>query len=352
MNRRITALALTLVMSLGAASMASAEGFDSTVSEEAGALVAGNSSNDSWSLEEQMALLLETESVTGDRIVQFIEKIQILQSIDAQAVEECVATLQSGAASCSAQAAADQVPSLEEQVAQLLTSSRLSAEEKSTVRSTIAQSSLRAGGISTYSIIDPADIQLRSLNVTFYKQESSNYCGPATTKQTLQYINGTSLSQDEYADLVGGWSSAKGRYCDRRDKTNNYASAMTRIVPVVNEKQSRAYYAVAGKAEYNVDQNDMKALINCGIANNYPVIINITTSKSNDFIPSTDPDDIYAEWPYAIGGGHYLNITGQYARGNAYFLTDPYYKYNDSTSNGKFKRSALEVFERYYNMAF
>lgn len=234
MNRRITALALTLVMSLGAASMASAEGFDSTVSEEAGALVAGNSSNDSWSLEEQMALLLETESVTGDRIVQFIEKIQILQSIDAQAVEECVATLQSGAASCSAQAAADQVPSLEEQVAQLLTSSRLSAEEKSTVRSTIAQSSLRAGGISTYSIIDDDSIAFRTLNVLYYKQESKDYCGPATTKQTLQYINGTSLSQDAYADLVGGWSSSKNRYCDSRDKGNGYDSAMTRIVPVVN----------------------------------------------------------------------------------------------------------------------
>lgn len=349
LNHRITALALTLVMSLGAAGMASAEGTDSAMSKEAATHVAGNSSNDSWTLEEQMATMLANESVTGDRIVQFIEKIQILQSIDSQTVEQCVAGLQAGTVAASVAAASDTAPSLEEQVAQLLAGSRLSEEEKSAVRSSIAQNSSGAYSISPSSIIDDDLIAARNMSVPYYKQESNDYCGPATTKQTLQYINGTSLSQDAYADLVGGWSSSKGRYCNSSDKGGSYASAMTRIVPVVNDRQNRVHYAIAGKAEFSVSQDDMKALINCGMVKNYPPIINITASG---FTPNEDPDDIHANWPYTIRGGHYLNISGQYARGEAYRLTDPYYKYNDSSSDGKFQRSVSEVHDRYNNMAF
>ena len=347
LNHRITALALTLVMSVGAAGMASAEGADSAMSKEAAALVAGNPSTDSWTLEEQMATMLANESVTGDRIVQFIEKIQILQSIDSQTVEQCIADLQAGAVAASMAAASDTVPSLEEQVAQLLAGSRLSEEEKSAVRSSIAQNSPGANGISPNSIIDDDLIEARNMSVPYYKQESNDYCGPATTKQTLQYINGTSLSQDAYADLVGGWSSSKGRYCNSSDKGGSYASAMTRIVPVVNDRQTRVHYVTVMKSDYDMDQGDMKALINCGMVRNYPPILNV---KVSGITPNTSSSSLNAAWPYTTKG-HYLNISGQFARGTGYYLTDPFYLYYGS-SNGKFQRSTAVVFSAYNNMAF
>ena len=179
-------------------------------------------------------------------------------------------------------------------MAQLLAGSRLSEEEKSAVRSSIAQNSPGANGISPNSIIDDDLIEARNMSVPYYKQESNDYCGPATTKQTLQYINGTSLSQDAYADLVGGWSSSKGRYCNSSDKGGSYASAMTRIVPVVNDRQTRVHYVTVMKSDYDMDQGDMKALINCGMVRNYPPILNV---KVSGITPNTSSSSLNAAWP-------------------------------------------------------
>lgn len=271
----------------------------------------------------------------------------MLQSIDLQTVEEYVTELQA-AETLSVMSLSEETPSLEVQVAELLVGSRLSATQKETVRDAIGQNGFQNGGIALYSIVDPSELAYINLSVPYYKQETSNYCGPATTKQTLQYINGTSLSQDEYADQIGAWSNSLGRYYKRSEKYNGYASATTRIVPYVNANQSRHSYMVAGKEKYNVSVDDMKACINCGMENNYPIIFNI---KVTGITPNTSASSLNAKWPYTTSG-HFLNISGQYATGSAYYLTDPYYLYSSSSSTGKFQRSASVVHSAYNNMAF
>ena len=157
-----------------------------------------------------MKLLLEDDSVSGELVVDCIEKILIVRPLDAQKVDKYAAEIQSSTACVATQADApqEQAASLEQQVAVLLAGSRLSAEEKSTVLQMIGKrKNVRSDGV-----IDLNEIKYRLLNVPFYKQDTRNYCGPATTKQTLQFINGTSETQDAYADLVGAWSSSKNRY--------------------------------------------------------------------------------------------------------------------------------------------
>lgn len=39
----------------------------------------------------------------------------------------------------------------------------------------------------------------RTLNVLTYQQEKNNWCGPAAVKETLQFLNGSSLTQAQYA---------------------------------------------------------------------------------------------------------------------------------------------------------
>lgn len=48
-----------------------------------------------------------------------------------------------------------------------------------------------------------ADLSYRTIAVTPFKQETNYWCGPATTKQMLHFINGSSQSQSYYAGKLG-----------------------------------------------------------------------------------------------------------------------------------------------------
>lgn len=54
-----------------------------------------------------------------------------------------------------------------------------------------------------------------------YQQSYGYYCGPANIKQAIQYINGSSLSQDAYANHMGT-SSSSGTYVYKMKNEMNY----------------------------------------------------------------------------------------------------------------------------------
>ena len=87
-------------------------------------------------------------------------------------------------------------------------------------------------GLSTLNIINSTNgfcYTSRTLGVTTYQQERNYYCGPASVKETLQFINGTSLSQSEYA-LDMGTNATDGTYVFQiKNELNNKQSAHTYV---------------------------------------------------------------------------------------------------------------------------
>ena len=66
----------------------------------------------------------------------------------------------------------------------------------------------------------------RTLGVPTYQQEQNYYCGPASVKETLHFINGSSLSQSQYASDMG--TNTSGTYVYQiRNELNNKQSAHT-----------------------------------------------------------------------------------------------------------------------------
>ena len=87
-------------------------------------------------------------------------------------------------------------------------------------------------GVSLYSIrnIVPYGFTYtnRTLNVPTYQQETNYWCGPAAVKETLQFLNGSSLTQGQYANNMGTNSSI-GTY-------------VYKIRDELNSRQSKHYY--------------------------------------------------------------------------------------------------------------
>ena len=67
----------------------------------------------------------------------------------------------------------------------------------------------------------------KTLNVQYFKQENGYYCGPATTKQVLNFFNGSSLSQSQYARDLG---------------TTTSGTVFPNIAGVLNKYQSKCNY--------------------------------------------------------------------------------------------------------------
>jgi len=96
-----------------------------------------------------------------------------------------------------------------------------------------------------------------------YQQEASYYCGPATIKQAVQYINGSSASQGTYASSMG---------------TNGYdGTYVYKMASQMNYRQSAhtyAYQYIGNGASSSV----WSAIVN-NIWNNKPTILHASTSS-------------------------------------------------------------------------
>lgn len=114
--------------------------------------------------------------------------------------------------------------------------------------------------------------------VQCFPQENEFYCGPATTKQVLHYINGTSLSQDDYADALS---------------TTTAGTDMTVIQDVLNANQTKKTYTYA----YIGTQGNWELMVKHSTYWGTPAVIDINTSN-------------YEKEFFYNSTGHFVNISG------------------------------------------
>ena len=134
-----------------------------------------------------------------------------------------------------------------------------------------------------------------TLAVTPFQQENGHYCGPATTRQVIDYLNGSSASQDTYARLLG---------------TTSQGTEMPKIRDVLNQKTSKTY-------RYNQigSESTWMNRIETDIKKEKPVVLDIKASNTS-------------EWPYTTKG-HYINTSGIDSKTGhdvRIRITDPYWK--------------------------
>lgn len=135
-----------------------------------------------------------------------------------------------------------------------------------------------------------------TINVPVFEQENKDYCGPATVKQVIHYINGSSLTQSDYANALGTIIG---------EGTN-----FTNIPGVLN--------AAVGAGTYVYDENVSDSFSNwctelvSSIYYDKPALLDINTISVSSF-------------PYN-SGGHIVNVSGyEYGTNEDYFrITDPY----------------------------
>ena len=137
---------------------------------------------------------------------------------------------------------------------------------------------------------DPDGI-IKTLAVPVYQQENVYYCGPATMKQVVQYIKGSSQSQSYYASQMG---------------TTSDGTDMTVLADKIkiNTGKNYVYYSFSGLSDW------LEKVI-WGIDNNMPSVLDINTTSVSAF-------------PYRTTG-HYVNTSGyNYKTGQQVRITDPY----------------------------
>ncbi|WP_312355723.1 C39 family peptidase [Aminipila sp.] len=142
------------------------------------------------------------------------------------------------------------------------------------------------------------------LKVSVSTQETGYYCGPATVKQTLTYINGKADSQSSIAKAIG---------------TTTDGSALINMVGYVNEKK-QAYVGYEIVQDPNIAEIQTCINYSCNIGN--PIMCRLKFSKGGD-------------WAYSTSG-HYMNANGYKDYGGYIYVTDPNIKRVDPSSNGSY----------------
>lgn len=146
------------------------------------------------------------------------------------------------------------------------------------------------------------------MSITAFKQETNWYCGPATVKQVVHCINGSSLTQKEYADLLS---------------TSTDGTNMTLIPNVVNTCIDEQYYVYSSIGT----QDEWMEKIRSGIYNDRPAILDINT------------ESLYKQkkFPYSTKG-HFVNTSGYSDTEGVVYITDPHPSY---TGTAKYSQDIL-----------
>lgn len=148
------------------------------------------------------------------------------------------------------------------------------------------------------------------LDVPWYSQTNSYYCGPATVKQTLQYLNDKSDSQSDIASDLG--TSAKSGTDTNTMK--NY----------LNNKTDCSYEVLWWWA----DADAFSDMVISDTDDDIPIIGHVVISTKGD-------------WPFTTSG-HYINYNGYSSSGEIFYVTDPYVdRYGNS--DGKYTISNDEA---------
>jgi hypothetical protein len=159
----------------------------------------------------------------------------------------------------------------------------------------------QSGDVSTQGIGDTYN----TISVDYFEQETNYYCGPATVKQVLEFINGDSESQDEYADMLG---------------TNEEGTDFSKIDDVLNDEQDENTYVYR---DFDSDEKDswLDKII-WGIDNEYPTVLDL----------EIDPD--YMPKYKTHIEGHILNTSGYDLEDWELRLTDPFDQGNRGVTIG------------------
>ena len=153
-------------------------------------------------------------------------------------------------------------------------------------------------------------------SIPYYKQETTYYCGPATTKQSLQYLKGSSPTQSSIASSLG---------------TTREGTDGTKIVKYLNSNQNSNYYVIV----VPTSQSSMESTTYSGLTiYNAPPILRLSMTTGQG-------------WPYP-SSGHFMNISGQYTVSSnvEYQVTDPYINWKaPSNTSGKYRINSSAVYQ-------
>ncbi len=156
------------------------------------------------------------------------------------------------------------------------------------------------------------------LAMTVYAQEESYYCGPATLKQTTQYLNGKSESQSTIATTVG--------------TTSKNGTEVSKMVDYLISNTTNAYADLWWYKDKASFVDTIKSSIDDGI----PVVLHMSTDST--YVGGTN------EWYYTTDG-HYMNIRGYKKSGDLIAVADPYGYEGGGVESGKYDVSASVVYD-------
>lgn len=142
-------------------------------------------------------------------------------------------------------------------------------------------------------LYSPRALDYNTLSITCFQQETNYWCGPATVKQVVHFLNGSSNSQAYYAEKL---------------KTTEAGTDMTLIPGVIKAETGVEYaYDSIGTESSWFDK------IFVSVMNSQPAILDINTMNVSAF-------------PYSVGG-HLVNVSGYDATGTKQVrITDPFVK--------------------------
>jgi hypothetical protein len=156
----------------------------------------------------------------------------------------------------------------------------------------------------------------KTIAVPSFEQQTSYWCGPATTKQVLHYLNGSSSSQSTIASGLG---------------TTTAGTDFSLVDNYLNSKQSKNYYVYSSSLSYGTWSDH----VNYGLDHNYPVVLDL------EIYPSYMP-----KYTTHIAG-HILNVSGADSRFSPaqIRLTDPYDQGNRGVTLGNVWHSHKGVYD-------
>ncbi|MFR6247183.1 MAG: C39 family peptidase [Romboutsia timonensis] len=200
-----------------------------------------------------------------------------------------------------------QMITIEDQIEQVKNNDNLSQKDKEEFLSKLEETKIMPYATSVVGV---------TKSVPYYKQETSYYCGPATTKQTLQYVKGSSPTQKTIANSLG---------------TTTNGTDGTKIVSYLNANQSKIKYIIAKPSS----QDNFTTLVNAALRSyNSPPILRVKYLSGDG-------------WPYTTNG-HFLNISGQRMNGTKieHRLTDPYIQWKQpNVTSGTFYRDSAITYK-------
>ncbi len=140
----------------------------------------------------------------------------------------------------------------------------------------------------------PSQVVYKIINVPTFRQETGYYCGPATTKEILHSIKGSSASQGAYASQLGT-TSKNGTY-------------FPNLVNVINKNQSKFKYGMTQSPDFN----GYMAIMNYIVSDAQPgaVDLRITPKELPTYTSNIS--------------GHIICVSGLASDFSKIRLTDPY----------------------------